>query len=127
MGCQEIFTIESDDIWPRLKKDVSAYIKPCHKSQLTGKPNQSITAAPLFTIPAVGQPFVHLIIDCVGLLPHSRPGAVYLLTVMCQSSGYPAAYKLRMIMARSVVRALSQFISVFAILKIIQTQLFSEV
>ncbi len=34
--------------WPRLKKDVSVYIKTCHTCQLTGKPNQSLTPAPLF-------------------------------------------------------------------------------
>ena len=26
--------------WPRLKKDISAYIKTCHTCQFTGKPNQ---------------------------------------------------------------------------------------
>ena len=59
--------------------------------------------------------------DCVGPLPHSKSGAVYLLTVMCQATRYPAAYPLRTITARSVVRALSQFISIFGIPKIIQS------
>lgn len=107
--------------WPRIKKDVAAYIKKSHTCQLTGKPNQSITPAPLSPIPAIGQPFEHLIIDCVGPLPQSRSGAVYLLTVMCQSTRYPAAYPLHTIMARSVVRALTQFISIFGIPKIIQS------
>lgn len=107
--------------WPRLKKDVAAYIKTCHTCQLNGKPNQSIKPAPLFPIPAVGQPFEHLIIDCVGLLPCSRSGAIYLLTVICQSTCYPAAYQLRTITARFVVRALSQFISIFGIPKVTQT------
>ncbi len=107
--------------WPRLKKEVASYIKTCHTCQLTGKPNQSIAPAHLFPIPAVSQPFEHLIIDCVGPLPPSRSGAVYLLTVMCQTTRYPAAYPLRTITARSVVRALSQFISVFGIPKIIQS------
>lgn len=107
--------------WPRLKRDVAGYIKTCHTCQLTGKPNQGIAPAPLFPIPAVSQPFEHLIIDCVGPLPPSRSGAVYLLTVMCQTTRYPAAYPLRTITTRSVVRALSQFISVFGIPKVIQS------
>lgn len=78
-------------------------------------------SAPLYPIPAVSQPFEHLIIDCVGPLPRSKSGAVYLLTVMCQSTRYPAAYPLRTISARSVVRALSQFISIFGIPKIVQS------
>lgn len=100
--------------WPQLKSDVAV-------CQLTGKPNQSIRPASLFPIPVVSQPFEHLIVDCVGLLPCSRSGAVYLLTVICQSTRYPVAYPLRTITAQSVVHALSQFISIFGIPKIIQT------
>lgn len=83
--------------------------------------NQKIKAAPLYPIPAISQPFEHLIADCVGPLPRSRSGAQYLLTVMCQSTRYPPAYPLRTLTAKSVVRALSQFISIFGIPKIIQT------
>ncbi|KAF7654545.1 hypothetical protein LDENG_00068500 [Lucifuga dentata] len=107
--------------WPQLKRDISAYIQSCHTCQLTSKPNQSLRPAPLCPVPAIGQPFEHLIIDCVGPLPQSKSGANYLLTVMCQSTRYPAAYPLRSITARSVVRALSQFLSIFGIPKIIQS------
>lgn len=97
--------------WPHLKSDISVHIKTCHIYQLTGKPNQAITPAPLQPIPAVTQPFEHLIIDCVGPLPRSKSGCSYLLTVMCHSTRYPAVYPLRAISARSVVKA--QFISVW--------------
>lgn len=40
---------------------------------------------------------------------------------MCQSTRYLAAYPLRTVTAKSVIKALSQFISVFGIPKIIQT------
>ena len=79
--------------WPRLKRDVALFIKTCHTCQLTGKLNQVV--APLQPIPATGQPFEHLIIDCVGALPRSKSGHTYLLTVMCQVTRYPAAYPLR--------------------------------
>lgn len=67
--------------WPRLKRDVARYVKSCHMSQLTGKPNQVIQPAPLSPIPAVSQPFQHLIIDCVGPLPPSKSGCAYMLTI----------------------------------------------
>lgn len=100
---------------------MSAHIKISHTCQLTSKSNQILRPASLSPIPAVNQPFEHLIVDCVGPLPRSKSSAVYLLTVMCQATHYPAAYPLRTITARSVVRALSQFISIFGILKIIQS------
>lgn len=107
--------------WPRVKRDVSAYIKTCHVCQLTGKPNQGIKPAPLQPIPAVSEPFAHLIIDCVGPLPSAKSGCKYLLTVMCQSTRYPAAYPLRSITTKNVVKALTQFISVFGIPKVVQS------
>lgn len=107
--------------WPCVRKDVAHFIKTCHTCQLTGKPNQIIKPAPLYSIPSVGKPFEQLIVDCVGPLTPSKSGSVYLLTVMCQCTLYPAAYPLRSITTKSVVKALSQFISIFGIPKNIQT------
>ncbi|XP_039514899.1 uncharacterized protein LOC120469791 [Pimephales promelas] len=107
--------------WPRVKRDVAAYVKTCHVCQLTGKPNQSIKPAPLQPIPAVNEPFEYLIVDCVGPLPCSKSGCKHLLTVMCQSTRYPAAYALRSITTKAVTKALTQFISVFGIPKVIQS------
>ena len=107
--------------WPRLKRDVAKYVKTCHTCQLTSKPNQCLKPAPLCSIPAVSQPFEHLIVDCVGPLPAAKSGCSYLLTVMCQTTRYPAAYPLRSISAKSVIKALTQFISIFGIPRVIQS------
>lgn len=107
--------------WPRLKRDVSKYIQTCHTCQVMGKPNQNPKPVPLLPIPAVCEPFNHLIVDCVGPLPRSKSGSEYLLTIMCQVTRYPAAFVLRSITAKSVIKALSQFMSVFGIPKIIQS------
>lgn len=88
---------------------------------MTGKPSQSVKPAPLCPIPVILQPFEHLIIDCVGPLPCSKPGSNYLLTVMCQCRRYPAAYPLRSFTPKSVVKALTQFMSIFGVLKIVQS------
>ncbi len=88
---------------------------------LKGMCHQTLKYAPLFPIPAVSQPFEHLIVDCVGSLPRSKSGANYLLTVMCQSTHYPAAYPLLTITTRSVFHALSQFMHIFGIPKVVQS------
>lgn len=80
-----------------------------------------LNPAPLTPIPAVSQPFEHLIIDCVGPLPQSMSGCAYMLTVMCQTTMYPVAFPLRSISVKPVVRALTQFISTFGIPRVIQT------
>ena len=107
--------------WPRLKRDIVTYVRTCHICQLTGKPNQMPKPVPLRPIPAVAKPFEHLVIDCVGPLPRSKTGCSYLLTVICQTTRYPAAYPLRSITAKSVIKALSQFISIFGLPKVIQS------
>jgi len=107
--------------WPRLKRDVASYVKACHICQLTGKPSQVVKPAPLSPIPALGQPFEHLIIDCVGPLPPSKSGCAYILTIMCQTTRYPAAFPLRSISVKPVVRSLTQLISTFGIPRVIQS------
>ncbi|KAI2643088.1 Retrovirus-related Pol polyprotein from transposon 17.6 [Labeo rohita] len=107
--------------WPRLKRDVASFIKTCHTCQIVGKPNEVLSPAPLYPIPVMSTPFEHLTVDCVGPLSPSKAGSTYLLTVMCQATRYPAAYPLRKITTRAVVKALSQFISVFGIPKVVQT------
>lgn len=107
--------------WPPAKSDISCYIKQCHTCQLTGKPNQKLKLAPLHPIPAMGEPFEHLIVDCVGPLPSSKLGSKYLLTIMCLNTRFPAAYPLRTITSRSIVKALSQFMSIFDVPRVIQS------
>lgn len=107
--------------WPRVKRDIVSHVKTCHVCQLTGKPNQTSKPVPLRPITPAPKPFEHLVIDCVGPLPRSKSGCTYLLTVMCQTTRYPAAYTLRSIKAKPVVRALSQFISMFGLPKVIQS------
>lgn len=57
----------------------------------------------------------------MGPLPPSKSGSAYLLTVMCQNTRYPAAYPLRSITTRAIVKAMTQFISVFGIPRVIQS------
>ncbi len=97
---------------PRLKRDISAYIKKCHTCQVTSKPNQNLKPVPLNPVPASCDHFEHVVVDCVGPLPCSKSGSKYLLTVMCLATHFPSAYPLRTITSHSIVRALSQFMIV---------------
>lgn len=121
MGVQKTYNrILSKFYWPKIKRDVTSYIRSCHTCQMTGKLNQKIPLALLKPIAAVTTPFEHLIIDCVGSLPRSRAGHAYLLTIMCQSTHYSAAYPLRSITTKSILKVLTSFMSIFGIPKTIQ-------
>lgn len=95
--------------WPYQKKSVAEYCKSCRICQVSGKPCPTINPAPLHPIPAVGDPFTHIIIDCVGPLPKSARGNAFLLTIMDRATRYPEAIPLRRITAKLVIQALSRF------------------
>lgn len=54
-----------DFVWPVLKTDDASHWCSCHVCQITGKPNQVVHPAPLCAIPAAGEPFVRVRVDCV--------------------------------------------------------------
>lgn len=61
----------------------------------------------------MGEPFEHVIVDCVGPLPKTKAGHQYMLTVMCVASRFPEAGPLRSLKAKAVVKALVKFFSTF--------------
>lgn len=69
----------------------------------------------------IGEPFEHVIVDCVGPLPKSKTGNQFLLTVMCTATRFPEAIPLRKITAPVVTRALVKFFSTFGLPKLVQT------
>ncbi|XP_030216443.1 uncharacterized protein LOC115546817 [Gadus morhua] len=75
----------------------------------------------LHPIPAIGEPFERVIVDCVGPLPRTKSGNQYLLTIMCAATRYPEAIPLRTITASSVVKALTKFFSTFGLPRVLQT------
>ncbi|XP_071950797.1 uncharacterized protein [Antedon mediterranea] len=107
--------------WSGLRKDVSNYCKSCHACQVVGKPNQKVPVAPLRPIPAFGEPFSRVIVDCVGPLPRTKNGNEYLLTIMCASSRFPEAIPLRRITAKNVVKALVKFFTWVGLPKAVQS------
>ena len=88
---------------------------------MVGKPNQVVPPFPLHPIPAMGEPFEHVIIDCVGPLPRTKTGNQYMLTVMCVSTRFPEAIPLRKITAPAITRALAKFFATFGLPRVVQS------
>lgn len=107
--------------WPGLKSDVASFCRSCHTCQVSGKPNQVIPVAPLKPIPVMGEPFEHVIVDCVGPLPKTKSGNQYILTMMCTATRYPEAVPLRSLKSRAIVKALVKFFSTFGLPKYVQS------
>lgn len=107
--------------WLGLKRDVRLHCGTCHICQVSGKSNQTVPPYPLYPIPAVGEPFDRVVVDCVGPLPRTKAGNKFLLTVMWSSTRFPEAIPLRKITASTVVKALVKFFSLFGLPKVIQT------
>ncbi len=107
--------------WPGIKKDVASYCRSCHVCQKIGKPNQTIPPAPLYPIPAIGEPFERVMVDCVGPLPRTKSGNQYLLTIMCTSTRFPEVIPLRKITAPVIVKSLIKFFSLFGLPRTIQS------
>ncbi|KAK7926200.1 hypothetical protein WMY93_008510 [Mugilogobius chulae] len=107
--------------WPGLKADVVSFCKTCSTCQSVGKPNQVVPPAPLRPVPAVGEPFEHVIVDCVGPLPKTKSGNQFLLTIMCVTTRFPEAIPLRKITAPSVTKALTKFFTTFGLPRVVQT------
>ena len=67
--------------WPGMKKEVTCFCKTCSTCQVVGKPNQVVPPAPLHPIPAVGEPFERVLVDCVGPLQRTKSGNQILLNI----------------------------------------------
>ena len=78
--------------WTGLEKDFVQYCRSCHICQVVGKPNKTIPSAPLMPIPAFDEPFSRVLIDCVGPLPKTKSGNLYMLTIMCASTRFSRGY-----------------------------------
>ena len=107
--------------WPGISRDVKHYCRSCRVCQSVGKPNQKPAVAPLKPIPVAGEPFSHVIIDCVGTLPKTREGNQYLLTIMCGNTRFPEAFSLRNIKAPKIVKALIKFFTLFVLPQSVQS------
>lgn len=107
--------------WPQIRKQVYDFVKSCHVCQKAGKPVKRIPRAPLYKVPPVGQPFSHVQVDVVGPLPKTRRGHEYILTLIDVATRFVHGVPLRAVSAKSVVKILTEFFSMFGIPFKVQT------
>uniref|UniRef100_A0A3B3R4L1 Gypsy retrotransposon integrase-like protein 1 n=1 Tax=Paramormyrops kingsleyae TaxID=1676925 RepID=A0A3B3R4L1_9TELE len=107
--------------WRGVNADVKRYCRSCHACQVVGKPNQTIASAPLRPIPAMGEPFEHVLIDCVGPLPRTRSGNCYLFTLMCTATRFPEAIPIRSLRTPVIVKHLIKFFTTFGLPRRVQS------
>ena len=105
--------LSSEFYWPAMKQEVKEFVKCCHVCQVVGNPNEVIPPAPLRPIAVPKEPFMKVVIDCVGPLPKTRKGNQYLLTVMCPTTRYPIAIPIRNISAKVIVEKLLSLFTMF--------------
>ena len=86
-----------------------------------GKPNQKITKAPLYPIPAVGEPFTQIVIDVVGPLPKTRSGFQYLLTIMDRTTRFPEVVPVRSIRSPVIIKHLLDFFARYGLPRELQS------
>ncbi|XP_069191041.1 uncharacterized protein [Procambarus clarkii] len=98
--------LRQDYYWPCVVRDVKTFVQDCHTCQTAGKPSMSIPKAPLIPIPVPLEPFSKLIIDCVGPLPRTSSGNVFIITVLCPTTRFPIAVPVKNITAATVVKQL---------------------
>lgn len=103
--------------WPGLKRDVKQRCKTV--CQVCGKPNETVSHYPLYTIPVMCEPFEQVIVDCVFPLPRTKAGNKFIL--MCVMTRFPEAVPRCKITPCTVLKALLNFFSVFGLTKVIQT------
>ena len=76
-----VISLSQHFTWPGLGKDARAYCSACPECQRSGRQLQ--LKAPLVPTPIIGVPYQRLACDLVDLLPKTKSGYRYILTVMC--------------------------------------------
>ena len=72
-------------------------------------------------IPAFGDPFSRVLVDCVRPLPKAKSGTKFILTIICAATHFPEDIPLMTIMAPSIVTALVKLFSMVGVLRIVQS------
>ena len=76
---------------------------------MVGKPNKPIPVVLLKPIPACGELFSEVIIDCIGALPKTALGNKYLLTIISKAISFQEAVLLANIKALKIVDSFMKY------------------
>ena len=118
--CKKTYAkISKHFIWPRVWKDVKAFVKMCAGCQRVARNTNA--RAPLQPLPCVSEPFEKVAFDLVGPLPRTASGNKYILTMMCLFTKYPEAIPLRRVDNQTVLEAMIEIFSRHGLPKTILT------
>lgn len=96
--------------WPKLKYDVSRYVRRCEVCLCT-KPEQKKPAGLMLSAtPTVSRPWELVSIDLVGPLPRSSRGYTFILVVTDCFSKFTLLFPLRQSSATTIVRLLEEHV-----------------
>ena len=110
LGRKTTSRIQQKFYWPRLRDDVAEMCKGCIECQKTARLRKH--RAPMIPLPVMDQAFQRIAMDMVGLLPWSKAGHKYILTICDYSSSrYPEAIPLKSTDSKHVAETLIPFFS----------------
>jgi len=101
--------VQSCFYWPGITTDIKRYCQSCHICQITCSKG-AVRKAPMQISKLSDYPFQNIAIDLVGeLIPASKRGHKYILTIICLATRYPYAVPLKKIDENSVWNAMESF------------------
>ena len=99
--------------WSRITGNIKRFCRIWRVCQTVDKLNQNIPVAPLYYIPAS-------FVNYVGLLPQTKAGHKYMLTIMYSSTRFPKAILLRSISTKKIDDAPISFFTNVGFVRTIQ-------
>jgi transposase InsO family protein len=82
--------VESRWWWPSMEKEIRSWLETCQECQLAGRPNKSVSKAPLHPLESA-EPFARWHLDFVGELPVTRRRNRWILVAVDSTTNWPIA------------------------------------
>lgn len=101
--------ISTNYYWPKLKCDVSKYVRTC-KTCLASKPDQQFPAGLLCGRPSVKRPWELVSVDIVGPLPKSTNGFRYILSIQDYFSKFCIFQPMRTATSKTICKILEDHV-----------------
>ena len=99
--------------WPSMRSTVYNFVKQCAECQLSKKGH--MPKMHLQPIKLQGPPFSRIVVDCVGPLPKTKTGNIYIFTIICPITRFAEAFPLRNIRSKTILKCLLKFFCLFGL------------
>lgn len=117
--------IKQKYFWPKMKKEISQYVKNCKDCQLSKIGIK--TKEPFIITPTPIKAFDIVVIDTIGPLPRSEYNNEYAVTIICDLTKYLVAIPIENKSAKTVAKAImEEFILIYGPMSKILTDMGTE-